>query len=279
MGALMGVRRASGYAWRRIERAMRTPTRACALLLTLGLAGLLSACAARLDPTQDAATRAVFDQVKRHDFATVEARLSPRLRNAVTDTRLQAQAALIPEQSAQVEKLVSFNTTGAQGGRQTSVVREYLYPDRLLVVSTAIREQAGQAPQILAFNIQAVGRAALAVGRFSLKGKSTTQYFLLGLAMVIPLLLICALGVLARDAKARFKWLWTPFILIGFMRLSVNWATGAVLFQPLGVVLFSAAVTRGPLDVSPWIVSISLPLGALVYLGRLWFAPMADEVE
>jgi len=275
----MGARRASVYALHRIERAMRTPTRPRAILLTLGLAALLAACAARLDPAQEAATRAVFDQIKRRDFASVEARLSPRLRNAVTDTRLQVQAALIPEQEPQAVKLVSFNTAGAPDGRQTSVVQEYLYPDRLLVVSTAVREQAGQTPQILGFDVQAVGRAALAVGRFSLAGKSTIQYFLLGLAVLIPLLLICALGVLARDAKARFKWLWTPIILIGFMRLSVNWATGAVLFQPISVVLFGASVIRGPLDVSPWVVSISLPLGALVYLGRLWFAPMADEVE
>jgi len=258
---------------------MRTPTRARVILLTLCLASLLAACAARLDPAQDAATEAVFDQIKRHDFASVEARLSPPLRTAVTDARLQVEAARIPDQPPQAERLVSFNTASGQGGRRTSVVREYLYPDRLLVVSTAVREQVGQSPQVLAFNIQAFGRAALEVGRFGLNGKSTIQYFFLGLAMLIPLLLICALAVLARDAKARRKWLWTPFILIGVMQLSVNWATGAILFQPLGIVLFGASVIRGPLDVSPWIVSISLPLGALVYLGRLWFAPMGDEVE
>lgn len=258
---------------------MRTPTRARAILLILGLAGLLAACAARLDPAQDAAARAIFDQLKRHDFASVEARLSPRLRNAVTDARLQVQAALIPDQPPRATKLVSFNTAEAQGARRTSELREYFYPDRLLVVSTTIREQAGQAPQILAFNIQAYSPAALAAGRFSLEGKSTTQYFLLGLAALIPLLLIHALATLARDAKARRKWLWTPFILIGFMQLSVNWATGAILFQPLGMVLFGASAIRGPLDVSPWIISVSLPLGALVYLGRLWFAPAADEAE
>jgi hypothetical protein len=275
----MGARRASVYALHRIERAMPIQTRACVVLLTLYLVGLLAACAASLDPAQDAATRAVFDQVKRRDFASVEARLSPRLRTAVTDARLQVQAALIPDQPPQAVKLVSFTTAGVQGGRQTSVAREYFYPDRLLVVSTTISEQAGRPPQIQAFNIQVASRAALAVGRFSLTGKSTTQYFLLGLAVLIPLLLICALGVLARDNKAKFKWLWTAFILIGFTQLSVNWTTGAILFQPLSIVLFGASIVRGPLDVSPWMVSISLPLGALVYLARAWFTPVVDEVE
>jgi len=45
------------------------------------------------------------------------------------------------------------------------------------------------------------------------------------------------------------------------------------------VVLLGASVNRGALDISPWIVTISLPLGALVYLGRLWFAPPPEEAE
>ena len=59
------------------------------ILLALCLAGVLAACAARLDPAQDASSAAVFDQAKRRDFAALEVRLAPRLRTAVTDTRLQ----------------------------------------------------------------------------------------------------------------------------------------------------------------------------------------------
>ena len=61
------------------------------------------------------------------------------------------------------------------------------------------------------------------------------------------------------------------------MRVSVNWATGAILFEPFTVIPLGAAVARGPLDISPWIVSVSLPLGAMIYLSRLWFAAPADE--
>jgi len=275
----MGAGLASGYAGRRIERAMPSPIRAWTLLSIVCLVGLAAACAARLDPGQDAATRAVFDQLKRRDFAAIEARLQPRLRTAVTDARLQAQAALIPDAPPLAVKTIDVEVRAAPGGRLTSVTREYLYPDRLLVVSTGLREQAGQPVQIAGFNVQPFSRAALAVGRFSLAGKSSTQYFMLGLAVLIPLLLVFALAVLAADKTARWKWLWTLFILIGFMRLSVNWASGAFLFEPLGVLLLGASVSRGALDVSPWIVSISLPLGALVYLGRVWFAPVVDETD
>ncbi|HEX4181615.1 MAG TPA: hypothetical protein VHY32_12565 [Caulobacteraceae bacterium] len=247
-------------------------------LLILLLAGSLAACAPRLDPRSDAASQAVFDQLKRHEFAGIEARLPPLRRTAVTDARLQAEAALIPDQPPQATKLVGFEVAAdPDGARRTGAIREYFYPDRLLVASTTLREAPGRPVDILGFDLHAFAPAALAVGRFSLAGKSTMQYFLLGLAAAIPLLVIAALIALARDQRARLKWLWTPFIMIGLARLSVDWSTGAMLFTPFTLTPLGAAVTRGALDISPWLVSISIPLGALIYLGRLWFAARPDD--
>jgi hypothetical protein len=178
-----------------------------------------------------------------------------------------------------VVKLAGFQIKESRGVRGTSVTREYVYPDRVLVVVTTLAEAPGKPTQIAQFDVHAFSRGALAVGRFGLAHKSSMQYFLLGLATAIPLLLVLALANLARDKTARWKWLWTIFILIGLMRVSVNWATGAILFEPFVLIPLGAAVERGPLDISPWIVSISLPLGALIYLGRLWFAAPADEAD
>lgn len=258
---------------------MRTTIRAGVLLLILSMASLMAACGDKLDSSGDAAVQAVFDQVKAHDFAAIEARLPPRLRTAVTDTRLQVEAGMIPDQPPQQTRLVSAETVARGEARETRVLREYLYPDRLLVVSTSVVAQAGHTPIVLSFNIQPFPRAALAAGRFNLRHKSSIQYFLLGLAVAIPLLLVWALAALARDRAAKWKWLWTLFILVGFAQLSVNWTTGALLFQPFSLLLLGASVGRGPLDVSPWVVTVSLPLGALVYLARGWFARRPEGVD
>ncbi len=255
---------------------IQTPLSLALLVLT----GFLAACAPRLDPRSDAASQAVFDQLKGRQFAAIEARLPPLRRTAVTDARLQAQAALIPDQPPRAVKLVGFETTNDAGGaRRTSTTREYIYSDRLLLVSTVIGEAPGRPVAVLGFDLRAFPAAAMAVGRFSLTGKSSMQYFLLGLAAAIPLLVVAALIALARDPRARWKWLWTPFIMIGLARLSVDWSTGAMLFTPFTLTPLGAAVGRGPLDISPWVVSVSLPLGALIYLGRLWFAPRTDEAD
>ena len=251
-------------------------------LRNIGIALLLLAlpgCAARLDARQDAAIRNVFDQARRHDFAAIETRLPAPTRNAVADARLQAQAALIPDRPPQGVKLVRVANLSVEGARETHALQEYYYPDRILLVATAVRERAGQSAQVLGFNVQAVNPTALVIGRFSLRAKSSMQYFLLGLAVLIPLLLAYAMFRLARERGRGWKWVWAPFILFGVTQLSINWATGEMLFQPLNIVLLGAAVGRGPLDVAPWFVTVSLPLGALIYLGRLWFSRRPEEME
>jgi hypothetical protein len=245
--------------------------------LILCLAGLLTACAARVSPGEDAAARAIFDRLRRRDFAPLEAELPPRLRTAVTEARLETLAALIPDEAPRAVKLADATATSVRGGRLITVLRESIYSDRVLVVSTTLLEPAGAPPRFAGVNVQSYGRAALTAGRFSLTGKSSMQYFMLGLAVLIPLLLVYALTALARERASGWKWLWTPFILIGFTQLSSNWATGAIVFQPLSLLLLGASVSRGPLDLSPWVVTISLPLGALIYLGRVWFAAPPED--
>jgi hypothetical protein len=44
--------------------------------------------------------------------------------------------------------------------------------------------------------------------------------------------------------------------------------------------LLGASIGRGPLDISPWVVTVSLPLGAFIYLARVGFAaPLEDRSE
>ena len=45
-----------------------------------------------------------------------------------------------------------------------------------------------------------------------------------------------------------------------------NWNTGVLWFQPLFVQLFGASVMAQP--GAPWLVSVSIPLGAIVFLVR-----------
>ena len=62
------------------------------------------------------------------------------------------------------------------------------------------------------------------------------------------------------------KWPWVLFILFGIGSLAVNWTTGETQVSALALRLFSISIS-GALY-GPWVLAVSFPLGALVFLFR-----------
>jgi hypothetical protein len=68
------------------------------------------------------------------------------------------------------------------------------------------------------------------------------------------------------------KWLWVLFILFGVMQFTLDWNTGQHQIGYYALNLFSASAVAQPYG--SWVLSVSLPLGALVYLvRRIWNHP------
>jgi hypothetical protein len=51
---------------------------------------------------------------------------------------------------------------------------------------------------------------------------------------------------------------------MGIGKLSVNWTTGACIFSPFSIQLFGFGMSCE--EYSPWIISFSLPLGAILFI-------------
>jgi drug/metabolite transporter (DMT)-like permease len=100
--------------------------------------------------------------------------------------------------------------------------------------------------------------------RFTLVGKSTIQYAVLVTAIAAVLITIYSLIVCAKTKLSRRKWLWVLFILVGFGKIAVNWATGEWGVAPFSVQLFSASAFA-PLY-GPWTIAASIPVGAIAFL-------------
>jgi hypothetical protein len=60
-------------------------------------------------------------------------------------------------------------------------------------------------------------------------------------------------------------WWWLLAIVIGAFKLSVNWATGAFAVQALQYQVLSLSAMRDGM-VGPWILSFSIPAGAIAFL-------------
>jgi Phospholipase_D-nuclease N-terminal len=88
----------------------------------------------------------------------------------------------------------------------------------------------------------------------------------LAAAAAAPLFTLYALIVCIRTKIERRKWLWILFILFGFGRFMVNWTTGSWDFHIFYAQLLSASA--GAAFFGPWIISVSLPVGAVFFLSR-----------
>ena len=89
---------------------------------------------------------------------------------------------------------------------------------------------------------------------------------MLALAVAAPLFSLYALVLCVRTRLRGKKWLWIVAILLGVGALSVNWTTGQWNFQPAYVQLLSASATASPYG--PWVISVSVPLGAILFVLR-----------
>ena len=61
------------------------------------------------------------------------------------------------------------------------------------------------------------------------------------------------------------KWAWAAFVLVGVVRFTFNWTTGALTIAPMSLQLFGATFSK-PSAFDPLFVTTSMPIGAIVYL-------------
>jgi hypothetical protein len=61
------------------------------------------------------------------------------------------------------------------------------------------------------------------------------------------------------------RWLWALVAFVGVTKVTMNWATGIVVYQFLNVQLFGAALSK-PATLSPWWIGFTFPAGALLAL-------------
>ncbi|HEX8839029.1 MAG TPA: hypothetical protein VF750_01015 [Sphingomicrobium sp.] len=118
---------------------------------------------------------------------------------------------------------------------------------------------------LTSFYVKSTPTSPKAVNPFSLAEAGYAQWGMI-VAMLVALgITIAAVVRIWRSGLFRRRWLWTIGALIGVATVRLNWSSGAFAFQPLSFQLFSASATKVPIF-APWVLSVSLPVVALVAL-------------
>ena len=202
------------------------------------------------------------------DLEKAKSLLDPGLVRPGIDSKLDAVASFLRQAEPISFELVGCNVFSGQGKRRTNLTYECPRGDSWLLASVVVDTVKGK-KRIFGVNVHPIAQPLGEINAFALSGKSATHYVMLCLATGIPIFIVCTLVLCIRTKMRKRKWLWIIFILLGFGKVGLNWTTGGILFNPLSfhVLLLGAAVVKqGPY--APWILSVSVPLGAILFVIR-----------
>jgi len=231
---------------------------------------LLAACSQEemlqkfTSPEEQATAKQYIDQLRSHNFAEIEQSVAPGLTSASLESALTEMAALIPsDQPVSVTLVGAHRYTSTPNGATVNLIYEYQFPDRFVLANIAMMTKNGETT-VVGLHIQPEATSLESQNRLTLSGKNAIQYGVLASAVAAALFTLAVLVVCAKTKMKRRKWLWILFILLGFGKLSVNWTTGQWGIAALAAQLFSASAVAALYG--PWMVSVSLPVGAIVFL-------------
>ena len=267
VGEEMMGRRACGIFAKTRPVDCRSAWRLFGCLVTLSL---LAACSQEemlqkfTSPEEQATAKQYIDQLRSHDFAEIEKSAAPGLTSASLESALTEMAAMIPADPPVSVKLVGAHRySSTPNGTTVNLIYEYQFSDRFVLANVAMMTNNGETT-VVGLHVEPEATSLESQNRFTLSGKSALQYGVLVSAIAAALFTVVVLVVCAKTKMKRRKWLWILFILFGFGKLSVNWTTGQWGIAVLAAQLFSASAVAALYG--PWMVSVSLPVGAALFL-------------
>jgi hypothetical protein len=206
----------------------------------------------------------LIDTMRRGDLEVLEPmfheniRKNPHLREQMDLMR----AAMYPGEPDE-RKLVGVQVNDANGQHQANLTYQFRWGDKYVLTNCATLDE-GDKFLIVGMSAHQMAKSLEAQNEFGLTGKTPLQYgvFFYGIAAALFSVFVLVLCVM--DRGLRRKWLWILAIIFGVTELSVDWNTGAYVFKPLAIQLFSVGAVAPPYGA--WVLSVGLPLGALAYL-------------
>lgn len=223
----------------------------------------------RIAPDDDEAlAMQCLTELSARDFDAVKSRLDRSLVSDSVESELTAMAnALTNEEPVSIE-LVGCNIFHSSGNRRSTLTYQFQFA-KTWALATVVIDTEDAIKRVVGFHVNQTSRSLEEMNAFTLSGKSLRHYVILAFAIAIPLLITVALVRCIRTLGLKRKWLWIVFILCGLGSLGLNWTTGEILFNPLSISVHFFGVSAVKLGLyASWIITVSLPLGAIIFLLR-----------
>jgi hypothetical protein len=218
----------------------------------------------RMAPDDDEAlAKECLSALRAGDFQAVTRQLDPQFVKPGIESNLAQVARTLAHGDPVSLELVGCNVFSTPGKRRSNLTYQYQFTNAWVLAAVMI-DTVGENKKVFGVNVNPIPKSLGELNAFTLTGKGARHYVLLVAAIILPLFIIWTTVLCART-RLRTKWLWIIFILIGITKLNLNWTTGQMGFQPLGFQIPGAGVMKMGLY-APWILTVSFPLGAILFL-------------
>ncbi len=211
----------------------------------------------------DKFAHAYIDILLKGDIEQAEELLDPQVVTLKTRSRIQEVVNLLDKGELISIEIVGVNVLRNKNKVRNSLTYQLHFKDAWLLATFIVDDISGNL-QIFRFQINTIPKSLEEINAFTFSGKSFRHYIILLLAACIPVFIVYTI-VLCVRTKMKRKWLWIIFMLFGVGKYSFNWTSGQMGFQPISFLIPGAAAFKGG-PYAPWIISISVPIGALFFI-------------
>lgn len=218
-----------------------------------------------MQPEDESTARSYVDLLRQGKFDQIQQDLDPSIADASVHETLVKMSQMIPAETPTTVKVVGAHTFHGPLDSTSNLNFEYEYPSKWLLINVAIK-RSGETRTIVGFHVNPISDSLEHANRFTFEGKGLVQYSAFFGALALSAFNLYAFVVCLRTPNLKGKWLWSIFVLLGVGRLAVNWTTGSWTVLPVSV---NAPCGNAFAELyGPWIVALSLPLGAIIFLIR-----------
>ena len=278
------------------------------LLALLGLVLLASCAAPKAELDADRMGRLFIDAVQRGDWPAIDRGIAPQLMASPTHAaRIEAVRKTLPADPPWSIRLLASRQVGGKGAPgQERAELQYLYQfaERRAVIDLTVvpvgwvkvipakaqtpRRESALLPtkpeppasgsggyelvrvyKALAMSYTEVTKSDEAAQAFWAPGRTSGQWLFLALAVATPAFMLWTVVRVLRAPVLGGRLFWALACIAGMGTLWMDWTSGITGFQPYSLRLMGFGLEKGPSPLSPWMVSLTLPIGALAASARL----------
>lgn len=221
------------------------------------------------DDTKEAKATEFIQKLIDGEFEDIESAIEPSLKLQLNNELLQQMSNILGSDEILERQLIGYQTHSLnQQPTRFNLSYQYGYADKWIVVNVAFRTLENGQDEIFGLNVyNPMNQPLQELHKFTLVGKGSLHYVFLAMGIFVPVFILYTLISAIRTKFKKRKWMWIIFIIIGIAQFSINWTTGQVGLKILNVQLFGSGIFTSSIY-APWILSFSIPIGAILYWVR-----------